>query len=75
MLLNAMNATGAEAADTVMIGDTTYDVEMARNAGTLAIGVAWGYHDGPDLQTAGASVVVEDRAELFAAVHDLLDDR
>jgi phosphoglycolate phosphatase len=27
-----------------MIGDTTYDLEMARSAGVEAIGVAWGHH-------------------------------
>jgi len=42
MLLNAMSEAGAEPADTVMIGDTTYDMEMARRAGTMALGVAWG---------------------------------
>ena len=33
-----------------MIGDTTYDIEMARNAGVGAIGVAWGYHAPARLQ-------------------------
>ena len=29
----------------LMIGDTTFDIEMARNADVGAIGVSWGYHD------------------------------
>ena len=33
-----------------MIGDTTYDIEMARAAGVGAIGVAWGYHAPERLQ-------------------------
>ena len=42
MLVNAMRETGAEPRDTVMIGDTSYDMEMTRAAGVGAIGVAWG---------------------------------
>lgn len=75
MLLNAMNETGADAAQTVMIGDTSYDMEMARNAGTLAIGVAWGYHNHTDLEAAGAHAVVDTVADLFALVEDLINAR
>jgi phosphoglycolate phosphatase len=49
MLLNAMREAGAEPAETAMIGDTFYDLEMARNARTAAIGVAWGYHEANEL--------------------------
>ena len=42
-LLHAiMEATGTR--DLVMIGDTTYDLEMAHAAGVKAIGVSWGHH-------------------------------
>ncbi|MFQ5765225.1 MAG: HAD-IA family hydrolase, partial [Rhodospirillales bacterium] len=54
MLLNAMTETGAEPANTVMIGDTTFDMEMARRAGAVAIGVSWGYHPEERLHSAGA---------------------
>ena len=73
MLMNAMAETGAATADTVMVGDTSYDMEMARNAGTLAVGVAWGYHERRDLLVAGAHVVVESYADLFSTVEDLLN--
>lgn len=75
MLLNAMAETGVAAERTAMIGDTTYDMEMARNAGTLAIGVTWGYHERRDLEAAGAHVVVESYEDLFAVVDDLLAPR
>jgi len=42
MLHAIMEATGTE--DLVMIGDTTYDLEMAQAAGVKAIGVSWGHH-------------------------------
>lgn len=58
MLHQAMAATGADPAATAMIGDTTYDILMARSAGTAAIGVAWGYHPVEELHAAGAHAVV-----------------
>lgn len=64
MLELAMEETGVGPADTVMIGDTTYDIEMARAAGVLAIGVTWGYHQPQDLKSAGASFIVENTREL-----------
>ena len=42
----------------VMIGDTLMDMAMAKNAGTKAIGVSWGYHDEATLRTAGADEIV-----------------
>jgi len=45
MILRAMTEVEAEPATTVMVGDTTYDIEMACNAKVGAVGVGWGYHD------------------------------
>ncbi len=64
MLETAMAEAGAAPADTVMIGDTVYDIEMARSAGTRAIGVAWGYHAPHELLAAGAEAVAESPAHL-----------
>ena len=71
MLLNAMNEAGAGPADTVMIGDTTYDMEMARRAGTMAVGVAWGYHSQEYLRRAGAHAVAQNFADLTEKLADL----
>lgn len=57
MLEAAMAEAGASPEHTVMIGDTTYDVEMALTAGCRAIGVAWGYHAAEELLVAGAEAV------------------
>jgi phosphoglycolate phosphatase len=65
MLLRAMEETGAAPGDTVMIGDTTYDMTMARNAGVAAIGVAWGYHTPEELTEAGAQAVARDFPDLL----------
>ncbi len=73
MLLRAMAETGAGTHTTVMVGDTTFDMEMARNAGTMSIGVAWGYHDADELRTAGALAVVGDFAALARVMDSLLE--
>lgn len=72
MMYNAMSDTGVDALATVMIGDTTFDMEMARNAGVWAIGVAWGYHEVAELTAAGAHTVVHDYAELAVAIDELM---
>jgi phosphoglycolate phosphatase len=59
MLLRALEETGIEPAAAVMIGDTSFDMEMAAAAGTLPIGVTWGYHESPELMQAGAVHLVE----------------
>ena len=73
MLLRAMAETGADPASTVMIGDTTYDMELARAAGCRAIGVTWGYHPAEDLLTAGAGTLIHDYSELDAAIERVLE--
>lgn len=64
MLIAAMEEVGANPADTVMIGDTTFDIVMAANAGVAAIGVTWGYHGAAELEAAGAAHL----ASVFADV-------
>ncbi len=72
MMLRAMAETGARPAATVMIGDTSYDILMARSAGTLAVGVAWGYHDENELWSSGAHAVVHQFADLPEVVEGLM---
>ncbi len=54
MIETAIAEAGADPAATAMIGDTSYDMMMAVNAGVRAIGVAWGYHPADELIAAGA---------------------
>jgi phosphoglycolate phosphatase len=68
MILRAMGEAGAEPRATVMVGDTTYDMQMARNAGASAVGVAWGYHDEQHLWDSGAHAVIGDFADLAGVV-------
>lgn len=65
MLEAAMDDLLALPPDTVMIGDTQYDMAMARAAGTRAIGVDWGYHPAAELLAAGADAVATSPAHLL----------
>lgn len=75
MVERAMAETGAEPAGTVVVGDTSFDMTMARNAGVTAIGVAWGYHAPAALLAAGAAALVEDFAALAPLVARLTGER
>ncbi len=68
MILHAMAEAGAGPADTLMIGDTTYDMIMAREAQVTALGVAWGYHEAGELRGAGAHDVSADSSALRLAI-------
>ncbi|MFH6782607.1 MULTISPECIES: HAD-IA family hydrolase [Methylobacterium] len=70
MLEQAIAETGAEPARTVMIGDTTYDMMMARGAQVGAFGVAWGYHTPEALRNAGAHAVIDSMAALESVLMD-----
>ena len=71
MVLAAMRETGAAPQDTVVVGDTVFDLEMACAAGAHAIGVAWGYHLPSALREAGAHAVIERFAELVPTLDRL----
>lgn len=72
MVLQAMAETGAVPASTIVVGDTTYDMEMAANAGVPAIGVAWGYHHETVLAESGAVSIINSFHELFDLVFEIM---
>ncbi|WP_371153148.1 HAD-IA family hydrolase [Jannaschia sp. 2305UL9-9] len=69
MILTAIRDTGATAAGTVMIGDSIYDMQMARAAAVQPLGVSWGYASPDDLAASGAGDIATDFGDL---VHTLL---
>jgi phosphoglycolate phosphatase len=71
MVYQAMADAGAVAETTAMIGDTSFDMQMAKAAGCAAIGVAWGYHDRQTLLDSGADVVAEHPSALMAIMDTL----
>lgn len=59
MVVTALAECGIDASRAVMVGDTVFDMEMARAAGVPGIGVSWGYHDAHHLEPAGAHCVID----------------
>jgi phosphoglycolate phosphatase len=68
MVLDAMKETGTDPHQTVMIGDTRFDVEMGRNAGVYTLGVGWGFHTIDEIAQASADEIHHDFATLNTAL-------
>jgi phosphoglycolate phosphatase len=66
MIEAALAEAGADPAASMMIGDTSYDMMMAKQAGVTAIGVAWGYHDPQELLDAGADFIADAPSDIAA---------
>jgi phosphoglycolate phosphatase len=60
MVSQAIADGGASPETSIVVGDTSFDMAMAVNAGAAGVGAAWGYHDAEELLAAGA-VAVADR--------------
>ena len=68
MVLAALSDTGVDGARAVMLGDTTYDMDMGRAGGVGTIGVTWGYHDAA---TLNADILIDHFAALPVALDKL----
>lgn len=71
MIEACLRATGVAADHAVMLGDTTYDMDMAQAAGVAGIGVGWGYHPVAQLQAAGAWRILDHFDALPDTLHEL----
>ena len=60
--LEIASALGVFPKDCVLVGDSTMDLDTARNAGMRSVAVTWGYHDSERL--AAADAIAGDVAEL-----------
>ena len=67
VLIRAMKALSVSAEECVMIGDTTYDMQLAQAVGVEAIGVDWGVHSRDKLEACGVKVV-ESMKELLGVL-------
>ncbi len=68
MLRQAMAEAGAEPQETVLVGDTSFDMAMARSANVAAVGVSYGYHGEDELRRAGAVAIIDAMRELPATL-------
>src|SRR5687767_5213083 len=66
MLLHLMESIGVSRLETLMIGDTTHDLELARAAGVDAVAVAYGAHEPAGLAAAAPLATVHSIDELRA---------
>jgi phosphoglycolate phosphatase len=69
MLQAAMDALGVTPEQTVMIGDTSFDMQMGRSAETWCLGVTWGYH--PASELARADAIVDHYAQVPGALAEI----
>ncbi|MGE7370925.1 HAD-IA family hydrolase [Neorhizobium sp. NPDC001467] len=68
MVTECCDVMGVKPADTLVIGDAIYDMQMAKAAGATAIGVSWGYCVVPELIAAGADHIVHHPRELLPLI-------
>jgi phosphoglycolate phosphatase len=73
MVTQAMADAGATPKETIVVGDTSFDMAMAVNAGAAGIGAAWGYHESEELIAAGALAIAEHPADVLALVRRHID--
>lgn len=69
MVTECCDQAGIVPADTVVIGDAVYDMQVAKAAGATAIGVSWGYASVEQLWAAGADAVVDRPADILNYIH------
>ncbi|WP_224813610.1 HAD-IA family hydrolase [Hasllibacter sp. MH4015] len=68
MIARALAETGRSAENTILIGDSRYDMRMAEAAGIRAVGVSWGYNPPVELVREGAVAIARDFDDLVAIV-------
>jgi phosphoglycolate phosphatase len=69
MIEKAMDDAGVGPDQTFMIGDTSFDMMLAKNAGCHAVGVNWGYHSETELLKNGADHLIDAFSDLFDIIY------
>jgi len=73
MVEQAMADAGAVPEATIVVGDTSFDMAMAANAGATGIGAGWGYHEPEELLQAGAVAVAGQPRDVLALIREHVD--
>lgn len=68
LTLRLMERMGADAARTLLVGDSDVDIVTARNAGLLAAGVLWGFRAREELEGEGAAFIAEKPSDVLDIV-------
>ncbi|KAK3284559.1 hypothetical protein CYMTET_7799 [Cymbomonas tetramitiformis] len=72
MLLEILHETGFSPDNTIMVGDSALDMQLAQNAGVLGIGVGFGAELETDLVDSGASFCAQTWPELVRHIEGLV---
>ena len=64
-VLKTLKHLGKETTNTIVVGDTKFDILMGRNAGTITCGVTYGHGSRKELLDAGADYIIDDFMELI----------
>jgi phosphoglycolate phosphatase len=73
MVEQAIADAGTSPATTIVVGDTSFDMAMALNAGATGIGAGWGYHEAGELLEAGAVAVAARPLEVLELIREHVD--
>ncbi len=73
MVEQAMADAGAAPEMTIVVGDTSFDMAMAANAGAMGIGAGWGYHEAEELIGAGAIAVADQPRDVLTLIREHVD--
>jgi phosphoglycolate phosphatase len=75
MVRKAIAEAGAAPSTSIVVGDTSFDMEMAAGAGARGIGAGWGYHGADELLEAGAIAVAERPLDVLEIIGEHEDGR
>lgn len=75
MVEQAIAEAGASPETSIVVGDTSFDMAMAVNAGACGIGAGWGYHDSEELLEAGAVGVADQPIDVLHLIRENADGR
>lgn len=64
LLAHALSATGADPAQSCMVGDRKYDAIGARANGVTPVGALWGYGGASELRSSGVDILAEHPAQI-----------
>lgn len=67
-VFKALSELGSTADKAIYVGDSEVDVETAKNAGIICVGVTWGFRDREVLEQEGADYVIDSPGELLKIV-------
>ena len=73
MVQQAIADADAKPEETIVVGDTSFDMAMAVNAGATGIGASWGYHDAAELLHAGAAAVAQQPMDVLKLIREHVD--